>query len=744
MSSLASGSDPYGVPGIDAIVEYNGLELNNKTTTSSTAECYWVNEIGGLDDADIRDSRELKPQAHGEISYDAWYGGRTITITGYIRAYNLAKMRSMIFDLKQAFSTLEELPLYLRQTVFDSDGSQGDMFINCRKSASISIKESQGNQKFWREFLVTLRASDPRFYSAEEFYEDIIVTNAEDSQVRIYQKEYDKEYLYYVEDTLATPNYMPTLDSYEDLVERTGSINNELDVVDNLSGLYWNLQESSGTVASDNSGNSRNGTYQASPMLGEDGPWDQATGVSLNGSTQYISSSYNPFVNSRTNLIANPKAATTLNPSGSAGDWALDSCTPARVTFSTSTTPPEIVGLQTGVNVPDVNANNDSVRVVGDVVNGQTYTVSFYIYIASMTGTSAQIGILVQNSSFATISGGTGTIGAGGATATTGEWIRLYHTFTAAANDTYLFKAIYTGSGTTAANFYITGVLLETGSTLDSYFDGDSAGSRWTGTYNVSTSVQPRARTYMGWAYRNTNATADTLFGSSSSTVGPHLRCTSGADTAAFSASITAGYNTFSSAVIPTAEWFHWALTFDESTNTAELFINGLSQGTVTETDVFNAAPGNFQVGMAGSSTDPFDGSMSQVTVYERMLSAQEIYEHYYSGYYTSSIAIINNEGNFESDPIIRFYGKLIDPVIHNTTTGDTVSLIGTVEAGGYIEYDIKNGTLIDQSGNNRFGMLDPSSDIPNLDVGENAWVANSTNLTGAPYVRIFYRHAHL
>jgi RHS repeat-associated protein len=66
--------------------------------------------------------------------------------------------------------------------------------------------------------------------------------------------------------------------------------------------LYWRLGESSGTTAADSSTGNHPGTYVGSPSLhqmpGAFGGqfWDDGA-VGLNGSSQYISSSYSPFVN---------------------------------------------------------------------------------------------------------------------------------------------------------------------------------------------------------------------------------------------------------------------------------------------------------------------------------------------------------------------------------------------------------------------------------------------------------------
>lgn len=152
---LAAAGSGLAVPGgVENLIEYGGILFNNTNTVDKIR----ITEIGGLDDADVRDAREVNPAYHGETPFDAWYGGRTITLTGRIEAYTLEKLRDMQMALRQAFSELEEKPLILRSW----NGSR-DVYLNCRKSAAIAMRETQGDFRFFRDFMVTLRASNPRW-----------------------------------------------------------------------------------------------------------------------------------------------------------------------------------------------------------------------------------------------------------------------------------------------------------------------------------------------------------------------------------------------------------------------------------------------------------------------------------------------------------------------------------------------------------------------------------------------------
>lgn len=152
----------YSVPrGIEAILSYNGVVFND----TSVVDKYRVLSIDGLADPDIRDSREDVPGDDGEDAYDAYYGGRTIVLRVRIEAFQLDKLRDMEEALRTAFSVMEEKPLY-----FLTGDPEKDHYINCRKSASLSKEDNVQTfgQRHFREWQITLRASDPRFYRVKK------------------------------------------------------------------------------------------------------------------------------------------------------------------------------------------------------------------------------------------------------------------------------------------------------------------------------------------------------------------------------------------------------------------------------------------------------------------------------------------------------------------------------------------------------------------------------------------------
>jgi hypothetical protein len=154
--------DGLAVPaGVETKFDYNGLILNDR----SVVDKYRIISIDGLDDADVRDSRVEKPSDDGEIPLKSLYGGRTIAIAGRIEAYEVNKLREMQTNLRTAFSDVStEIPLqFLTGDVIT------EHFIDCKKLSKNQWGEEQrSSHHFFRDFVITLRASNPRFFRSAE------------------------------------------------------------------------------------------------------------------------------------------------------------------------------------------------------------------------------------------------------------------------------------------------------------------------------------------------------------------------------------------------------------------------------------------------------------------------------------------------------------------------------------------------------------------------------------------------
>lgn len=145
-------------PTFPGFVQYNKLLLNNW----HNFDYFHVASIDGVDDAEIRDTRQPKPNDDGEDSYGAYYGGRSIVVNGQIRCYHVWKTDDMRDALKRAFARKNlELPLWFRL-----GSPQRDRLIYCKKNAKLEIPMAVPTRGVpWVSYMVPLRATDPRIHS---------------------------------------------------------------------------------------------------------------------------------------------------------------------------------------------------------------------------------------------------------------------------------------------------------------------------------------------------------------------------------------------------------------------------------------------------------------------------------------------------------------------------------------------------------------------------------------------------
>ena len=187
---------------------------------------------------------------------------------------------------------------------------------------------------------------------------------------------------------------------------------------------------------------------------------------------------------------------------------------------------------------------------------------------------------------------------------------------------------------------YVGCTLGQTGAVFgdaDTAVDLDGIDDFVRGSYNPFTNAT--VRTFEGWANRDVTGAVHALFGGVGNP-SPQMTIASAgpASTVEFRPDRGQGgagdIASWTSAWPGTAQWVHWVLIFDESADTAELYINNVSQGVVSGvTRAYPASPGNF---VAGSVVDGalswFDGRMDEVAVYESALSATRIGVHYTVG----------------------------------------------------------------------------------------------------------------
>lgn len=131
-------------------------------------------------------------------------------------------------------------------------------------------------------------------------------------------------------------------------------------------------------------------------------------------------------------------------------------------------------------------------------------------------------------------------------------------------------------------------------------------------------------RTFMGWANREGADTDTLLTGDAGGGNQPLLKINGGVQNVFWLAKASGSSVSWTGAWPGAGERVHWALTYDDSTGVAELFVNGVSQGqeTIPAGSRYSGAAGHFRL---SDTTNPWNGYMQDAAVFESILSAADI-----------------------------------------------------------------------------------------------------------------------
>jgi hypothetical protein len=158
--------------GIESVVQFGDLMLNNLMIAALPV---WQNgglltkitSIAGMADSpDVRDARDPNPEIDGETIYKSLYGGRTVTIEGFVYGQNIDDLQKSVAQMRSSLSVRSEQALTF--TPVHNDGAaatEAQVTILCRPTA-FSIKEQQTDTQIRRAFQITFRAADPLIRTA--------------------------------------------------------------------------------------------------------------------------------------------------------------------------------------------------------------------------------------------------------------------------------------------------------------------------------------------------------------------------------------------------------------------------------------------------------------------------------------------------------------------------------------------------------------------------------------------------
>lgn len=157
----------------------NGLILNdwvNRDINNSPFGWYQLTSIDGLWDTDMRTESHDVPGRAGARSGDFFYSGKTLVLSGVIRAADMPRLRQMQRALVDAFEDMNPHKLFFK--VMDGGGHELDvddnrvftaptttsLYLTCRKNQKIDMPEVQTNLQYTRPFTIQLFADDPAIY----------------------------------------------------------------------------------------------------------------------------------------------------------------------------------------------------------------------------------------------------------------------------------------------------------------------------------------------------------------------------------------------------------------------------------------------------------------------------------------------------------------------------------------------------------------------------------------------------
>ena len=133
-----TGTKRSGPVGIESIIEYrsaNPIYLN----VADWVDTFLVLAIDGIDGADMRTGAQPNPGGQGETPTEAFFGGRSLVLTGKQYAQTIWKLRDMQQGLRGSFVEINrEYPL-----IFHAVDPVDDLMIMCKLAQKINLVDQQ-------------------------------------------------------------------------------------------------------------------------------------------------------------------------------------------------------------------------------------------------------------------------------------------------------------------------------------------------------------------------------------------------------------------------------------------------------------------------------------------------------------------------------------------------------------------------------------------------------------------------
>ncbi|MBL9138679.1 MAG: hypothetical protein JNK85_22610 [Verrucomicrobiales bacterium] len=134
-------------------------------------------------------------------------------------------------------------------------------------------------------------------------------------------------------------------------------------------------------------------------------------------------------------------------------------------------------------------------------------------------------------------------------------------------------------------------------------------------------------------------------------------------------------------------DWHHWAAVFDATTGRREIFLDGVSLGSITNNGT-TLGVGGFYLGSVSGKSGFFQGTLDEVRLWKRALTPEELFD-------TMNTTLVGtepdlylyyrfDEGNglvaYDSSPTkpggVRFDGTIVNPVVWTTNAAPSLAQI--------------------------------------------------------------------
>lgn len=244
-------------------------------------------------------------------------------------------------------------------------------------------------------------------------------------------------------------------------------------------------------------------------------------------------------------------------------------------------------------------------------------------------------------------------------------------------------------SGNGRTGTYGTGITLGQTGALTGDSDKAAAFNSSINAKVVASTYQPfvsgSQRTFMGWLNSNGGLTNPLFSGAPSGNTGSYPFVDVPSISFVFATSVSSSI-TWTNALPQTNQWVHWALTYNDTTKVAELFINGVSKGTQTLTAGYGANS-VFTLGLRPGNAIGWYGNQDEVAIFESILSA-------------ASILGIYNAASGSGDFIVNdFYSPLLGLTLTQGGTklyrADNTTSVHTFTTSGCVTFAELGGKVI-------------------------------------------------